>query len=206
MRYWLEDMIERLINRITPVQYATTTAASMAMVASVAAFFYGWLSVPAAASVLAVAAHVGFVCIIAPLLRLNGQLGHAETATRVLAVLAPEGEDVVTAWKRSKDLGRLLMYEYELVQLTGTAADTFATRHGFAAAVQHKPAAIVLDQGGSALAQLLPSLVTAEPATFAAALKGFSCAPVDAEAKLAAALADAKETGRNVFVRFDAPW
>ena len=101
---------------------------------------------------------------------------------------------------------RKMMYEYELVQLTGTAADTFATRHGFAAAVQHKPAAIVLDQGGSALAQLLPSLVTAEPATFAAALKGFSCAPVDAEAKLAAALADAKETGRNVFVRFDAPW
>lgn len=88
MRYWLEDKTERLINRFSPVQYATATAASLAVVATVAAFFYGWLSIPASAAVLAVAAHVGIVCIIGPLLRLNGRLGQAETATRVLAVLA----------------------------------------------------------------------------------------------------------------------
>ena len=30
--------------------------------------------------------------------------------------------------------------------------------------------------------------------------------PVDAEQKLTAALAEAKKAGRNVFIRFDAPW
>lgn len=88
MKDMISDYIETLINRFSPLQYAQATIASMLAIAFGSAFFYAGASLPAFAAALSVVAHVGFVCFIGPLLRLNGRLGHAEGLTRLLAVLA----------------------------------------------------------------------------------------------------------------------
>ncbi|MEO6595946.1 MAG: hypothetical protein ABIP94_14435 [Planctomycetota bacterium] len=51
---------------------------------------------------------------------------------------------------------------------------------------------------------LMPGGVDAP--TLLGRLEPHFCKPVDADQKLTAALALAKQTGRFVFIRFDAPW
>jgi len=80
----------------------------------------------------------------------------------------------------------------------------------FPDAMQNKPALVVLDAEGKALLQLQHDAFVTDGnlagSTLIETLKPYYCAPVDAEQKLAAGLAEGKKTGRAVFVRFDAPW
>jgi len=129
---------------------------------------------------------------------------------RMLVLLVEEGEDLAGAWKKNRAISRTLMYEFEIVQFSGKEADAWASMLDFEAALQKKPALVVLDANSTVLARI-PSaaLVTDGPANaeaFLAKLKPYLAEPVDADEKLAAALVEAKESGRNVFIRFDAPW
>jgi hypothetical protein len=67
-----------------------------------------------------------------------------------------------------------------------------------------------LDADGAALSRLPLAEYFAEgelrSKQLIAKLTPMFCKPLDADQKLAAALADAKKTGRAVFIRFDAPW
>ena len=142
---------------------------------------------------------------------LQKAMAHADMHNkRVLALLVAEGEDLAGAWKKNRAISRTLLYEFEIVQLIGKEADAWALKFDFADAVQKKPALVVLDTESKVLARM-PSteLVTDgkdNAEAFLAKLKPYHAKPVDAEKKLAAALVEAKKTGRSVFIRFDAPW
>ncbi len=125
--------------------------------------------------------------------------------TRVLVLLVDEGADLAKTWKQSRALSRTLLYEFEVVQFAGKVAHEHAVQWKFQDALTTKPAAVVFDAGGKELARLTSETLQDE-AKLAATLQQHFAPPVDAEAKLAAALAVAKKTGRNVFIRFDAPW
>ncbi|MFO1077479.1 MAG: hypothetical protein U1E73_07110 [Planctomycetota bacterium] len=129
---------------------------------------------------------------------------------RVLGVLAPAGFDVAGMLQKVRKLSRPIMYEFEVAQFQGNDADGMATKWQFADAVQKKPALCVLDADGKVLArEVVADLVqngSVDADPLLAKLRPHFCEPVDAEAKLKSALAEAKKTGRAVFVRFDAPW
>jgi hypothetical protein len=129
---------------------------------------------------------------------------------RVLAVFAPAATDWAATLKKDKILSRALLYEFEVVQPTDKDADALATSLGFADAVQQKPALAVLAADGKLLAKLLPAEFMTDDGLSAQRLleklKPHYAPPVDAEQKLAQALAVGKQDGRSVFIRFDAPW
>lgn len=126
---------------------------------------------------------------------------------RVLAVLPAAGEDLAATLKKDKVLSRKLLYEFEAAQLTGADA---AAAAGHWQAGDARPALVVLAAGGDVLAKFAGADFMQDGAVASQALltklEPHFCAPVDAEQKLAAGIAQAKKTGRNVFVRFDAPW
>lgn len=129
---------------------------------------------------------------------------------RVLVILAAEDQDLAAALKKDRTLSRPLLYEFETVQLTGEAADAMAVAHKMPEALQDKPALLVLDAGGKVLAKLARDSFRPDGKLASGQLldllKPHFAAPVDAEQKLAAALAQGKQDGRAVFLRFDAPW
>lgn len=129
---------------------------------------------------------------------------------RVLAVLCAAGADFAEVLKKDPTLSRKLLYEFETVQFVGEQADAQALTWQFAEAVREKPALVVLGADGKVLARLPRAACTTgtgpDAARLLPLLEPHFCPPVDADEKLAAALATAKKTGRNVFIRFDAPW
>jgi hypothetical protein len=129
---------------------------------------------------------------------------------RVLAVLAEDGSDFAAALKKDRTLVHAMLYEFEVVQLTGEAATTAAVYWKMPDALNEKPALAVLDADGKVLARLPRREVLSDGSVtgeaLLARLQPLFCAPADAEAKLAAGLAEGKKSGRAVFVRFDAPW
>lgn len=129
---------------------------------------------------------------------------------RVLALLVADGEDLAGTWKKNRAISRTLLYEFEIVQFTGVEADAWAERLDYPDAVKAKPAMAVLDSSGRVLARMQGTELATEGEEnakgFLGRLKPHFAEPVDAEKKLADGLAEAKKSGRNVFVRFDAPW
>lgn len=129
---------------------------------------------------------------------------------RILVVLdAVDGKFAATL-KQDRTLSRPLLYEFETVSVAGEPADVLAESWHLPPARRDKPAIVVLDADGKMLADvpraaLLPDGKLASAALLAQ-LKPLYCAPADAEQKLAVAIAEAKKSGRSVFVRFDAPW
>lgn len=129
---------------------------------------------------------------------------------RVLAVLCAAGEDFAAVLQKDPALARKLLYEFETVPIAGEEADALAATWQFPEATQEKPALVVLAADGKVLARLPRSACTTatgpDGKQLLALLEPHFCAPVDANEKLKAALAVAGKTGRNVFIRFDAPW
>lgn len=129
---------------------------------------------------------------------------------RLLALLTDDGDDLAARLKKDRALSRPLLYEFEVVQLSGKEADTFAVHWKMPDALNSKPALAVLDADGKVLARLPREQLLTDGEVDGAALLGKLkpqfCPPVDADDKLAAGIAAAKKSGRAVFVRFDAPW
>lgn len=117
---------------------------------------------------------------------------------RVLVVLSAEGEDFALALKRNRAVSRKLLYEFETVAFTGpTAMKKWQWQ-------REGSGVIVLDATGKELARFAEAELGKDAAL--AALEPHFCKPVDADEKLAAAMVEAKKSGRNIFIRFDAPW
>ena len=129
---------------------------------------------------------------------------------RVLAILTDTDHDLAASLKKDRTLSRPLLYEFETVQLTGEAAAAMAVQHEMPQALKEKPALLVLDADGKLRAKLahdsfLPDGKLAGKQLLEL-LRPHFAPPVDAEQKLAAALAQGKQDGRALFIRFDAPW
>ncbi len=129
---------------------------------------------------------------------------------RVVAVFVEADDTLASVIKRDKDLWRQILYEFEFVRFAGPDADAMARQLEFAAASKQKPAILVLDSERKKLAQIASAEFmrngNLQGMALQKILEPHQAKPVDAEKKLAAALVDAKKTGRNVFIRFDAPW
>lgn len=117
---------------------------------------------------------------------------------RVLVVLNADGDDFAKTLKGNRALSRKLLYEFETVSFTGAKA---AARWDWQL---EGSGALVLAADGHELARFPAAALSADKAL--AALEPFFCKPVDADKKLAAAMVEAKKSGRNIFIRFDAPW
>lgn len=129
---------------------------------------------------------------------------------RVLVALSATGVDLVAAMKKDAALSRPLLYEFEVAAFTDSDAAALIAKLGLELAPEQRPALAVLDTEHKVLARLLPSDILVDGRVAGeevlAKLKPHFCEPVDAEKKLAAAMADAAQSGRAIFVRFDAPW
>ncbi len=129
---------------------------------------------------------------------------------RVLAILAAEDCDLHAELKKDKAVERPLRYEFETVTLKGDVAHALAVAWKLPNALHDRPTLAVLDRDGKVLASIAPAQFLADGkldgGRLLPLLEPHFCPPVDAEEKLAASLAEAKKSGRKVFVRFDAPW
>lgn len=118
---------------------------------------------------------------------------------RVLVALPAPGQDLARMIQRDRKISRTFRYEFEVVQ--GDARLYWPVA---------RPALLVQDAKGRLLSHLVADDFLADGALQGAALlaqvEPLFCAPVDAEEKLAAAMAEAKKSGRNILIRFDAPW
>ena len=125
----------------------------------------------------------------------------------VLVLFPADGQDLGAVLKKDKALSRPLLYEVEIAALSGAKAGNAASCWG---AGDERPAAVMPSKTGSVLVRLQSAdLLSDGKVAGAELLKKLApqwAKPVDADQKLAAALTEAKKTGRNVFVRFDAPW
>lgn len=129
---------------------------------------------------------------------------------RVLAIFAADDRDLQAELKKDKAMSRPLLYEFETVTLKGDTAHQLAVQWKLPDALQQRPSLAVLDHTGKVLTGILPTQFLADGkldgGKLLTLLQPHFCPPVDAETKLAKSLAEAKKSGRNVFVRFDAPW
>lgn len=129
---------------------------------------------------------------------------------RVLVAFPGEDGDLASQFKQDRAMSRTFLYELEIVQFAGKAADAMAVELKCPDLVDGEPALLVLAADGKQLAKIPGAEFLAEGEVLGKPLlerlKPLFCAPVDADKKLAAALVDAKKTGRAVFIRFDAPW
>jgi hypothetical protein len=126
---------------------------------------------------------------------------HARAAMhnkRVLVALSAKGEDQLKALKGNRALSRKLRYEFEAVSSPVSSAAALWKWQG------EGGGAIVFDASGKELARFQAADLQGKDAL--KKLEPLFCKPVDADKKLADALVVAKKTGRNVFIRFDAPW
>jgi len=117
---------------------------------------------------------------------------------RVLVLLNPADEDLAAALKRNRSLSRKLRYEFETVSFRG--ADALKKWRWQSDA----SGAVVLAADGKELGRFTHEQLVGDKAL--PLLEPLFCKPVDAKEKLAAAMVEAKKTGRNIFIRFDAPW
>ncbi|MCB9878060.1 MAG: hypothetical protein H6835_10705 [Planctomycetes bacterium] len=143
---------------------------------------------------------------------LSPELGKAAAKAQmhnknVLVLFPEEGQDLAAMLKKDRALSRPLLYEVEMASVSREAAAKAAKCWGVAG---DRPAAVMLDKRGTVLERLgAADLVVDGKVPGADLLKKLEpkwATPVDAEQKLTAALAEAKKAGRNVFIRFDAPW
>jgi hypothetical protein len=129
---------------------------------------------------------------------------------RVLAVFAAEDSDPLAQMKKDRALSKPLLYEFEAVTLKGDSAHALAVQWKLPDALQERPTLAVLDNTGKVLASVAPAQFVVEGKIdgqkLLPLLQPQFCSPLDADAKLAASLAEAKKSGRTVLVRFDAPW
>lgn len=129
---------------------------------------------------------------------------------RVLAIFAADDRDLHAELKKDRTVSRTVLYEFETVTLKGDAAHELAVQWKLPDVLQQRPALAVLDHTGKLLAGILPTQFLGDGkldgGKLLPLLQPHFCPPVDAEQKLAKSLAEAKKSGRNVFVRFDAPW
>ncbi|HWL94353.1 MAG TPA: thioredoxin family protein [Phycisphaerae bacterium] len=118
-------------------------------------------------------------------------------------------------FKSDKDIGRKLLYEYEVVYIDVDKVDgkphNAATVEKYGQPTKHGlPVLVVLDEDGKQLTtQETGSLEKGpahDPAKVMAFLDKWKAEPADADALLAAGLAQAKKESRAVFVDFSAPW
>ena len=118
---------------------------------------------------------------------------------RVLVALPAPGQDLAALVLRDSAVSRTFRYEFEVV--TG-GAERYASLP--------RPALVIEDAAGKQLATFASDTFLADGklrgARLLAAAKPHFCAPVDAQEKLQAAMATAKKTGKNILIRFDAPW
>lgn len=117
---------------------------------------------------------------------------------RVLLVVNADGEDFGLALKRNRSVSRKLLYEFETTAFPQAVAKEKWAWQADGSGV------IVLDASGKEIKRFAAADLAGD-----AALTNFEplfCKPVDANQKLADAMADAKKTGRKILVRFDAPW
>lgn len=118
---------------------------------------------------------------------------------RVLIVLQQDGQDLASMIRRDRVVSRAFKYEFEVVVLASGQYES-----------HRRPSLLLEDAQGKRLLKL------AEPSFFAdeklrskellSAVTPYFCEPVDAQKKLAAAMSMAKKAGKNILIRFDAPW
>ncbi len=118
---------------------------------------------------------------------------------RVLVVLPGAEVDLAGLLRRDRAVSRKFRYEFEVY--SGDAKLYPSVK---------RPALLVEDAGGARLKAIAASSYLVDGKLsgeeLLAAVEPHFCAPVDAAAKLAAAMVTAKKTGRNILIRFDAPW
>ena len=118
---------------------------------------------------------------------------------RVLVVLPNSDVDIADLLRRDRAVARKFRYEFEVY--SGGAKLYPSVK---------RPALLVEDAGGERLTSVAAASYLADGKLrgedLLAAVEPYFCAPADAERKLAAAMATAKKTGRNILIRFDAPW
>jgi hypothetical protein len=147
----------------------------------------------------------------APPPELTKALAKATTHNQqVLAIFASEDRDLRAELQKDKAVSRPVLYEFETVTLKGDAAHALAVEWKLPNALHDRPTLAVLDHAGKVLASIAPAQFLADGkldgGKLLPLLQPHFCPPVDAETKLASSLAAAKQSGRNVLVRFDAPW
>lgn len=117
---------------------------------------------------------------------------------RVLVALSSKGDDFLKELRGNRAISRTLRYEFEPVAMPATAALSAWKWQG------EGSGAIIFSASGKEIGRFQASDLQGKEALNK--LKPLLCKPVDADKKLADALVIAKKTGRNVFIRFDAPW
>lgn len=142
---------------------------------------------------------------------LGKALGKATTHNqRVLAIFANEDRDLQAELKKDQTVSHKLLYEFETLTLKGDVAHALAVEWKLPHALQERPTLAVLDCTGKVLTSITPDKFLdggkLDGGKLLPLLEPHFCAPVDAEQKLASSLAEARKSGRKVFVRFDAPW
>ena len=117
---------------------------------------------------------------------------------RVLVVISEDGDDYVKQLKRNRAISRKLSYEFEVIAFRAVdAAKKWQWK-------SEGSGVVVLAAGGQELGRFSAEGLTGKQALVQ--LEPLFCKPVNADDKLQMALADAKKTGRNILIRFDAPW
>jgi hypothetical protein len=141
-------------------------------------------------------------------------LTRAKVHNKRIAVLfgkdAGADEELALVIRRNRNLARMIRYEYVDLRVRSATEAKLAERLGLADHLEDRIAMAILDADGKVLARNgwadLSREDELDDKRLLAALEPHKCAPLDARAKLKSALAEASKTGRNVFVRFDAPW
>lgn len=118
---------------------------------------------------------------------------------RVLIVLPEAEQDLAMMIKRERTVSRTFLYEFEVVQLSEKEWGS-----------SQRPALLVQDAAGKTLARMDGDAFLdggkLQGKELLAAVKPHFCEPVDANKKLEDAKRLAVKTGRNILIRFDAPW
>ncbi|MFT4843699.1 MAG: hypothetical protein ACJA0V_001174 [Planctomycetota bacterium] len=117
---------------------------------------------------------------------------------RVLVVINAAGEDLAKSLKGNRALSRKLLYEFETIAFTGTAVAKKWQWQGEGSGV------VVTDAAGKELGRFTEAELAGKAAL--TKLEPLFCKPVSADKKLAAAMVEAKKSGRKILIRFDAPW
>lgn len=117
---------------------------------------------------------------------------------RVLVVINEDGDDYAKQLKRNRAISRKLSYEFEVVAFGAVDAAKKWQWESEGSGV------VVLESGGKELGRFTAEQLDGKQALVH--LEPLFCKPVNADDKLQLALAEAKKTGRNILVRFDAPW
>ena len=131
---------------------------------------------------------------------------------RVLITFASQDEASEELARRMKtSLRRQLLYEFVTVAADAVQDATVAKAHGLDLDATGTPSLLVLDADRKVIARVGRDTLWNEDKgvdskAVAALLKKVHAPPLDGEQVLAAALAEAKATNRQLLLHFDAPW